>query len=269
MVVRFVAGVLIGGVLAGGLFLVLDSGDETADPVPALSSTTLTGSPTEVVQVVEAPWVAADEARFESSLILPKAMSIAGDTAVLEFDLTTLGPLPVDFEGGYGPVAVRPERFLLVTNSGSIEGETSSSGTTVRFEVPKSVAVDDLIEVRLTRWRVSMPIHHVFEIELETGTTVPLPGGGAVTVANVLDQKSERIARFETQRPDDDDFATDPVVWHLRPLPDQEWTFSWSDSGFQIVREDAEAAASVWFSYDPPLWLPVDGDIVVWQGHTQ
>jgi hypothetical protein len=114
-----------------------------------------------------------------------------------------------------------------------------------------------------------MPIHHVFEIELETGTMVPLPGGGAVTVANVLDQEGGRIARFETQRPDGDDFATDPVVWHLGPLPDQEWTFSWSDSGFQIVSEDAEASASVWFRYDPPLWLPVDGDIVVWQGHTQ
>lgn len=266
MVLRFVAGLLIGGVLAGGLFLVVDSGDETTGLVGAASSTTLAGSPTEVVHVVEAPWIAEGEARFESSLMLPKAMSIDGGSAVLEFDLTTLGPLRRDDEGGYSPAAVRPERFLLVAKSGTIEGKPSSSGATVRFKVPESVALDDLIEVRLTRWRVSMPIHHVFEMELETGTMVSLPGGGAVTVANVLDQEGGRIARFETQRPDDDDFATDPVDWHLGLLPDQGWTESWSDSGFQIFSEDSEASASVWFSYDPLLWFPVNGDIVVWQG---
>jgi hypothetical protein len=264
---RFVVGVLIGVVVAGGVFLAVDSHDEESGLAAAVSSTTLVDVQTEVVHVVaEAPWVAADEARFESSLIVPKAMSVAGGSAVMEFDVATLGPLRPDDEGNYGPVAVRPDRFLLVTNGGSIEGKPSTSGATARFQLPETVTLEDLIEVRLTRWRVIMPYESTFEIELTSGTMVQLPGGGSVEVASVLDQRSGRIVRFVTHRPDDDDFASNPVDWYVSLLPDQGWIEGWSDSGYQIFSEEPEAPDSVWFTYDQPLWIPVDGDIVVWQG---
>ena len=271
MVVRFVVGVLIGGAIAGGLFLGANFGDEGAGHVPVLRPSAVVGAPTEVVPtVVEAPWIADHEVRFESSLILPNAMSVAGGTAVLEFDLTTLGPLRLDDEGDLTPAAVQPERFLLITKSGTIEGKPSSPGVmTVRFEVPESVTLDDLIEVRLAQWRVFMPFRHVFEVELADGAMVALPGGGSVTVASVLDQERGRVARFEMQRPDLGDLAADPEHWVLELLPGQGWFDDWTATGFQIFSGEPEVAGSVWLRYDQSLSLAVDGDIVVWQGHTQ
>ncbi len=96
MALRFVVGVLIGGIVAAGFLFILDaSGDEPA-VVASPSSTTVVGAATiaaTTTTTTEAPWVRAGEARFESTVLLPVAMWVDGGVATLEYDLVTLGPV--------------------------------------------------------------------------------------------------------------------------------------------------------------------------------
>jgi hypothetical protein len=79
-----------------------------------------------------------------------------------------------------------------------------------------------------------------------------------------LEQKSGSIFQFDTQRPDDD-FAGTPVEFYISPVSD-EWQYSGGEGGFGLISEDPVAPASVQLRYTRPMWLPVDGDIVVWEG---
>lgn len=276
MLLRFVAGVLIGGVAVAGFFFVSNLGDNGPDLVAAPSSTTLAGVTTTAATTTttEAPWVMAGEARFESTVVLPKAMSVEDGVAALEYDLATLGPMRPSwfFEygmrpgwiGEYGPAAAQPEEWLLVIGDESFEGTPSVSGTAVRFDISDTASLDDVVEVRLTRWRVAMPFHHIFEMPLVSGETMVLPDGASVTVRHVLEQKSGTILEFDTQRPDDD-FAGHPVQFYISPVSDG-WRYRAGEGGFGLVSEDPVAPPSVLLRYTRPMWLPVDGDIVVWKG---
>jgi hypothetical protein len=266
---RFVVGVLIGGIVVAGFLFILDvSGDEPA-VVASPSSTTVVGAATiaaTTTATTEAPWVRAGEARFESTVLLPVAMSVDAGVATLEYDLATLGNVRPDSDGEYGPLAALPERWLLVTDGNSVEGTPSVIGTAVRFEVSDTASLDDVVEVRLTRWRVAMPIYHVFEMPIVSGETTVLPGGASVTVRSVLEQKNGTIVRFDTQRPDDD-FAGYPAEFSIDTVSGQGWRQDlWVESGFQLISENPEAPASVLFRFTRPMWMPVDGDIVVWEG---
>jgi CubicO group peptidase (beta-lactamase class C family) len=126
VVLRFVVGVLIGGIVVAGFFFTLDSpGDVLAAATP--SSTTLVGATTAAATTTttEVPWVVTGEARFESMVPLPKAMSVDGGVAMLEYDLTTLGQVLAGdgFEDSTW-VPVQPERWVLVTSTGSFDAET-------------------------------------------------------------------------------------------------------------------------------------------------
>ena len=249
MLLRFVTGVLIGGIAVAGFFFFSNLGDNEPDPVAAPTSTTFAGvTTTAATTTTEASWVKTGEARFESTVVLPKAMSVDDGVATLEYELATLGPMrpesistfhgPVGAPPEYGPVGAQPEEWLLVIGSESVEGTPSVSDTAVRFDVPDTASLDDVVEVRLVRWRVAMPFHHVCEMPLVSGETMLLPDGASITVRHVLEQKSETIFQFDTRRPD----------------------------GFQLASEDPVAPASVLLRYTRPMWMPVDGDIVVWEG---
>jgi hypothetical protein len=276
VVLRFVVGALIGGMAAAGFFFVSDSGDSGSDPVAAPSSMTLAGATTTAATTTttEVPWVDEGEARFESTVLLPQAMSVDGGVATLEYELATLGPMQTkrvgDFHGSvgaepeYGPVAAQPEEWLLVTGSESVEGTPSVSGTAVRFEVSDDASLDDIVEVRLTRWRVAMPFHHEFEMPLAIGETTVLPDGASVTVDHVFEQKDQTIFRLDTQRPDDD-FAGRSVSFYISPVSDG-WQYGVGEHDVQLISEDPVPPTSVLLRYTRPIWMPVDGDIVVWEG---
>ena len=276
MVLRFVVGVLIGGIVVAGFFFVSDSGDSGSNPVAVASSTTLAGVTTTAATTTttEVPWVDEGEARFESTVVLSKAMSVDGGVATLEYELATLGPMRPSwfFEygmvsgwiGEYGPAAAQPEEWLLVIGGESVEGTPSVSGTAVRFDVSDTARLDDVDEVRLTRWRVAMPFRYVFEMPLVSGETMALPDGASVTVSHVVEQENETILRFDTQRPDDD-FVGHPVESYISPVSGG-WEYQWMEGGFQLVSENPVASALVLLRYTRPTWLPVDGDIVVWEG---
>jgi hypothetical protein len=276
VVLRFVIGLLVGGMAVAGFFVVSNLGDNGSNPVAAPSSTTLAGVSTTAATTTttEVPWADEGEARFESTVVLPKAMSVDGGVATLEYDLVTLGPMRPSwfFEygmlpgwiGEYGPAAAQPEEWLLVIGGESVEGTPSVTGTVVRFDVSDTASLNDVDDVRLVRWRVAMPFHHVFEMPLVSGETMVLPDGASVTVRHVLEQKSGSIFQFDTQRPDDD-FAGTPVEFYISPVSG-EWQYSGGEGGFGLISEDPVAPASVQLRYTRPMWLPVDGDIVVWEG---
>lgn len=271
MVLRFVVGVLIGGIVVAGFFFISDSGNSGSDPVAAASSTTLAGATTiaPTTTTTEVPWVADGEVRFESTLLLPKAMSVDGGVATLEYDLVTLGPVDSMESTVYGdergPVPVEPEHWVLVTSTGSFDAETVLGADKVRFDVSDTASLDDVSAVHLVGWRTVTPVEHVFEMPLESGETVTLPDSGSITVKHVLEQSNGTIVKFDTHRPGDE-FAANPVEWHLAPVSGQGWRQVWVENGFQIVHDDPEATASVMLRYNQPMWLPVAGDIVVWEG---
>jgi hypothetical protein len=269
VVLRFVVGVLIGGIVVAGFFFISDSGDSGSDPVAVALSTTLAGATTiaPTSTTTEVPWVMTGEARFESTVLLPRAMSVDGGVAMLEYDLTTLGPvLAGDVFEDSTWVPVQPERWVLVTSTGSFDAETLLGADKVRFDVSDAASLDDVSAVHLVGWRTVMPVEHVFEMPLESGETVTFPDSGSITVKHVLEQSNSTIVKFDTHRPGDE-FAANPVEWHLAPVAGQGWRQSWTvENGFQIVHDDPSAPASVLLRYNQPMWLPVAGDIVVWEG---
>jgi hypothetical protein len=275
VVLRFVVGVLIGGIVVAGFFFVSDSGDSGSDSVAVASSTTLAGATTiaPATTTTEVPWVADGEVRFESTVLLPQAMSVDGGVATLEYDLVTLGPMRPEWVGmydvlgaerEYGPVAAQPEEWVLVIGDESIEGTPSVSGTSVRFKVSDDASLDDIVEVRLTRWRVAMPFYHIIEMPLVSGETMELPDGASMTVGHVFEQGNATVFVFDAQRPDDD-FAGRPVGFYISPVS-EGWRDVLVEGGFQLVCEEPPAPASVLLRYTRPMWMPVDGDIVVWEG---
>ena len=268
VVLRCAIGLLVGGMAVAGFFFVTGSGGDESDAVAVPSSTTLPVGTTAVATTTttEVPWADEGEARFESTLVLPKAMSVDGGVATLEYDLVTLGPMRPDFDGEFGAVPAQPEEWLLVTGGDSVEGTPSVIGTAVRFEVADTASLDDVTEVRLIRWRVAMPIHHVFEMPLAIGETMVLPGGASITVSRVLEQKNGTIVQFDVQQPDDD-FEGREVEYSIEVEPGQGWQQDWwIESGFQLISKDPVTPASVLLRYTRPMWMPVEGDIVVWEG---
>ena len=96
----------------------------------------------------------------------------------------------------------------------SAEGTPSASGTAVRFDVSDTASLDDVDEVRLVRWRVAMPFHHVFEMPLVSGETMALPDGASVTVRHVLEQKSGTIVQFDGAQ----SMGTEDLFWNAARL---------------------------------------------------
>jgi hypothetical protein len=91
-------------------------------------------------------------------VLLPKAMSVDGGVAMLEYDLTTLGPvLEGDVFEDSTWVPVQPERWVLVTGTGSFDAETVLGADKVRFDVSDTASLDDVSAVHLVGWRTVMP----------------------------------------------------------------------------------------------------------------
>ena len=263
------AGLLVGGIAVAGFFFVSDSGGGEPDSVDVPSSTTLPVGTTVVATTttIETPWVSDDETRFESTVLLPKAMSVDGGVARLEYDLVSLGPVLVGdvFEDSTW-VPVQPERWVLVAGEGTFDSETRMGVDYARFEVPEEMTLADITEVRLVGWRTVTPVEHVFEVPLEVGETVTLPDGASMTLTRVLEQSSGTLVSFDTRR-SDDGFAAGPVEQYLKPLAGAGWRVGHSESGFQVVYTDAPIVPdSVWLRYTQSMWMPVAGDVVVWQG---
>lgn len=269
MVLRFVAGLLFGGIAVAGFFFVSTLGDNTSDPVAEPSSTTLASVTTTAATTTttETPWVSAGEARFESTVLLPQAMSVDGGVARLEYDLISLGPvLAGDVFEDSTWVPVQPERWVLITDEGTFDSETRMGVDYARFEVPEEMTLAGITEVRLVGWRTVTPVEQVFEVPLVVGETVTLPDGASMTLTRVFEQSSGTLVSFDTRR-SDGGFAAGPVEQYLEPVAGAGWRISWPESGFQVVKDDALIApGSVWLRYTQSMWMPVAGDVVVWRG---
>ncbi len=266
LLVRVVIGAAVGAAVVAAAFLIAGLADGPEEPIAAPGITIETPSP--LTTTTEAPWIAEGEARFESTVMLPKALSVESGVARLEYDLVTLGPVLTgdDFEDS-STVPVQPEYWLLVTGAGSFEAETVAGRAYVSFDVPEEVTLVDVVEVRLVGWRTVMPLEHVFEVPLVIGEHVVLPDGASMTVRSIFEQVSGTLVSFDTHR-SEDRFGSGPVEQFLEPVAGAGWRIGWPETGFQVVNDNAPTApASVWLRYTQSDWLPVTGDVVVWQGN--
>ena len=200
-------------------------------------------------------------------MLLPNALSVDGGVTSFEYGLESLGPALAGSElAGSMLVPVQPERWLLVTDVGNFEAETSSGRTYVSFDVPDEVTLGDVAEVRLIGWRTVMPVQHVFEVPLVIREHVLLPDGASMTVRSIFEQVSGTLVSFDTHR-SEDGFGAGPVEQFLEPVAGAGWRIGWPETGFQVVNDNAPTApASVWLRYTQSMWIPVTGDILVWEG---
>ncbi len=278
---------LLLGLVVGGTAtqLILANWVQESDPsdhvVGAVSTTTAIAS--ESTTTTEVPWVEAGEARFESTVLTPTAIWVDGEIATLEYQLFSLGPtrptlefindLPAGWSGEQGPVAAHPDEWRLAMGGALIEGIPASSGSAVRFKVPAGTTIADLGEVRLTRWRIAEPFQQVFEMPLANNETIEMPDGASVTVQYAGTQQDGVVLRFSTRRPDAEVLAGVPVPlaavsFYVEPIS-EEWRVLRGGSlgdGFVLKSDRTSTPRSVLLRYTRPMWVPIDGEVIVWRG---
>ncbi len=269
-IARGLAGALVGVLVAVAALLVTGWGTSEAEQAPAAPATTAkpqaTAAPT--TTIVER------DLRFESTVLDPRALSVDDGTATFEYEISSLGPelTGVDQElteydafSSETIVPVQPEHWRLVTEIDTYEASTRLGATSVRFDVPDDLTLDQVAEVRLVGWRVVLPLEHVFDIAVVPGEREELPDGGWVEVAFALEQANGTLIKFNADHADDP-FASGDVAWHIFTLPGSGWQRGWSDRGFQLSNDDVtEAPPSVGLRYTQSMWVPVEGDVVAWQ----
>jgi hypothetical protein len=266
LLVRIFIGAVVGAAVVATAFMIAGPADGQEDWVAEPTTAAEILSPL-TTTTTEAPWVVEGEIRFESTVMVPSTLSVEDGVARLEYELATLGPTLVgdEFEDST-LVPVQPEHWLLVSRAGNFEAETVAGRTYVGFDVPDEVTLSDVVEVRLVGWRTVMPVEHLFEVPLAVGEHIVLPDGASMTVRSILEQASGTLASFDTRR-SDDSFAAGPVEQFLEPVAGAGWRIGWPETGFQVVNDNAPTAPdSVWLRYTQSMWIPVNGDIVVWEG---
>lgn len=246
----FIGGLAIGcGLAMAGSALLTD--DEAPREVEQLVSTTLPQTTTTT------PWVAADEIRFESTVLVPSTPSVENGNVVLEYELVNLGAPSEET----APPAAQPELWQLVTAAGEFSAETRHGASRVRFQVPAELTWNDFEVVRLVGWRSVLPIDSVFTIAAAAGAEVALPDGAMLRARNTLEQASGTLVTFDITR-SPDPFSSGSPDPFLMPTADSGWRVAWGDS-YQVFADNA-SPETIELRYTKPLWLPTAGDLVVW-----
>lgn len=259
MITGAIAGVAITAI---GLALFLPD-RPAASGAEAESATVLTEPATQTT----VPWIAVAEVQFESTILIPTEV-VAGDgVATLRFDLATLAP-----RGGTSAsiaddpiIDALPERWALSTVSGGGTIETTDPGaSSVRFNVRTGLLTEHIATIRLIGWRVAVPAHERIVLNLTIGSSEGFTGGTGVTVVTILNQQNSTIVQLSVEQPHSrwdriDIEAADPGWRKSGRL----------DGGFQFVWDGSDAPPALVLEQSSPTWVPVDGDVTVFEGVNQ
>jgi len=249
---RFGVGLVIGVLLAWGGARILDNGGS----VPVGGSAP--GTTAESARSSLVPWFEVGEVLVESTLLLPRGLSVENDVAVLEYELAGLSPALGEAEGiaGSGDVVVLPATWVLTTTEGaSVEATTGPADRRVRFELPIGATVD---EIQLIEWRVATPLGDRVELPVESGASATLRSG-QVRIATVLDQSNSTIVKIDVRGLGGE--------WepHGNPLPlDQGWRAAGPEGDYQLVWDGADAPDQLVLEDTAAAWRPVQGSILVY-----
>jgi hypothetical protein len=249
---RFGVGLLVGVLLAWGGAAVLSPGATTPEPTAALETTAVG------VTVTQVPWFETGEVVVESTVLLPRDLTVGDDVALFEYDLAGLSPALEEPETtlGGGDAMVLPATWRLLTTTGvAVESTTGPDDRRVRFELPIGAAVDEIL---LTEWRVATPLGGRAELAIESGAIADLETG-TLLVTTVLDQANSTIVQI--------DLDQQGGVWasHVLPAPvDPRWRVGPRERGLQLTWEGADAPDHVVLVDTAVDWRPVQGSIPVY-----
>ena len=260
---KMIAGAIAGILLAAlGLVLFLPD-DSPANGASAVSAADTT-QPTTRTTV---PWITAGEVQFESTILIPTEI-IAGDgVAILKFDLATLAPGAGTSEPFTdGPIIdALPERWTLSTFSGGETIETTDPGaSSVRFDVRAGLLTEHIANVRLIGWRVAVPNHERLALDLIAGESGGFAGGTGITVATILEQSNPTIVQLDVDQPHD--------RWNRIRIDavDPGWRKAGRlDGGIQFIWDGLDAPPVLVLEQSSPTWVPIEGDLPVFEGVDQ
>ena len=251
----------IAGIVLAALGLVLFAPDQSPATGASLDSTAEVPEPTTETTV---PWVAAGEVQFESTVLIPTEV-VAGDgVAVLKFDLETLAPsggTPTPLDGD--PVFdALPERWSLSTVSGGGTVETTDPGaSSVNFSIRSGLLTEHIADIRLIGWRVAVPNDERITLDLVAGESGKFAGGTDITVETILEQSNSTIVQLDVGQPHD--------RWNRIEIDavDPGWRKAGRLSGgLQFIWDRLDAPPVLVLEQSSPTWVPVEGDVVVFQG---
>lgn len=257
---KLITGAIVGMTLAA-IVIVLFAPSQR--PATGTSPDSTAESPEQTVQTT-VPWVAAGEVQFESTVLISTEV-VAGDgIAVLKFDLATLAPsggTRAQLDGD--PVLdALPDRWSLSTVSGGGTVETTDPGaSSVRFNVRTGLLTEHISDIRLIGWRVAVPNNERITLDLATGESGKFAGGTDVTVETILEQSNSIIVQLDVDQPHD--------RWNRIEIDavDPGWRRAGRLSGgLQFIWDRLDAPPVLVLEQSSPTWVPVEGDIVVFQG---
>ena len=255
LVLALLAGVLVGG----GTATLLAS--EEVDAGPATTTTVIGAEPV----FVEAPWIEGG-VRFRSTVLLPISFVVGDGTGELEFDL-----VPLHWTARTGQdellsdeLPVQPEQWELTLEGGVvIEAVTTLDDDVVRFDVPADADAADVNTVRVTGWRLAVPVGSKLAVPVEVGARGVFPDGSSIEIDTVLEQSSSTIVQLNSTAAD--------ASWTGHSLgairtEDPGWRTSFrfgQASNVQLIWEGSGAPGELVLSQIDPAWTPIDADVVV------
>jgi hypothetical protein len=260
---KLIAGAIVGIVLAA-LGLVLFAPDQS--PASGAYGDPATEVPEPTTQTT-VPWVAAGEVQFESTVLIPTEVTAHDGVVVLDFDLATLAP-----GGGTASLSdddpvfdALPERWALSTVSGGGTVETTDPGvSSVRFNVRTGLLTEHIASIRLIGWRVAVPIHERVTVDVVTGESAEFSVGARVTVATILEQSNSTIVQLDIEQPHDQ--------WNRIDIDaaDTGWRKAGRlEGGPQFIWDGLDAPPVLVLEQASPTWVPVEGDLTVFEGVNQ
>lgn len=277
-------GLVLGVVLAAaGVAAGLATGGGT-DGTPML----VTSTTTPVVVIAEPDWLGeGDEAsvRFEATVVVVDSFEIDEGVARLSYDLASLGQVSFAFLPEPIPGTV-PEDWRLTTTSGvTIEATTgpprvedlftdqpSRPSGVARFELPESVAIENIALIEITGWRLATPVEFEFDVDTDSGSRIELFDGSSVVLARILEQRNGTIIGFDVDAPADpwrqllaQSFGRNT---QFRPTGNGWLASSSSEAGFQFTWHEATAPSTITINMTAVTWLPTTDTtpVVVYRG---
>jgi len=192
------AGGLLLGALAAGLVLLALGGDPEpagASPdSPATATSATTTTPT---------WVSPLETRIGPAALVPTTLTLEDDEVRLAFDLYALTPSGGRAGGPPGrDAAAAPDHWTLLASSGDIEAEAPAhTAGGITFTVPAGFTLDDVLGVRIDRYRVAVPMWYPLDIAAGDASWHDAGPEFRVRLADVLEQRENFLVIVEVEGP--------------------------------------------------------------------
>ena len=178
---------------------------------------------------------------------------------------------------------VLPEEWELITDTGDVVAAISDPPRTtaflegsddggvadsIRFETEDGSEIETVTAVRITGWRVAVPIETVAELAGVSGSSATLLDGTVMSIQTILEQRTGALIDFDLDRPSDPwrvavdlgfgastEFVGDGPGWGRASATIGGTGLGGGITGFQLV----------WSEPTPPEVVRVRASLLTWQ----